>query len=250
MTARLTCFVLVAALGIACQQPTAQRGTAGPEGEVPAASRFAGGSPSAAEPALAERESLPAPAAAPSSSRAEAAPLQFTEVTVPAGTTLSLKLASAVGSDSSNVEDPVRATLASPIVIRGVAAVPAGATVTGRVTAAQRSGRVKGRASIGLRFDRLSAWNETHDISTARVSRRAPATKAKDAQKIGIGAGAGALVGAVSGGKKGAAIGGAVGAGAGTGVVVATRGKEVRLSPGAVVRTTLQKPLTVRIPVE
>jgi len=69
----------------------------------------------------------------------------------------------------------------------------------------------------------------------------------EDATKVGIGAGAGAVVGAILGGKKGAAGGAAVGGGAGTGVVLATKGREVRLAPGADVTTQLTAPLTVRV---
>ena len=55
------------------------------------------------------------------------------------------------------------------------------------------------------------------------------------------------LVGALAGGKKGALVGTAVGAGAGTGVVLATRGEEVRLPAGTMVSTTLQESLTIQI---
>jgi hypothetical protein len=175
---------------------------------------------------------------------------QFREVTVPAGTRLSLKLATAVASDTSKIEDPVRATLTKPIVIGGATVVPAGAEVVGSVLEANQSGRVKGRASIAFRFDRLSAHRETRDIRTARISRQAAATKQEDAKKIGIGAGAGALIGAIAGGGKGAAIGGGIGAGAGAGTVMATRGDEIRLAVGAAISTTLQAPVTVRIPVD
>jgi len=75
----------------------------------------------------------------------------------------------------------------------------------------------------------------------------ASATKGEDATKIGIGAGAGAVVGGLLGGKSGAAKGAAVGGGAGTGVVLATKGQEMRLAPGADVTTTLTAPLTVRV---
>ena len=148
------------------------------------------------------------------------------------------------------MEDPVRATLESPVTVAGVTAIPSDADVTGTVTSVQRSGKVKGRASVAFRFDRLSAWDEAYDVQSARVSRQARATKQKDATKIGIGAGAGALVGAIAGGGKGAAIGTAVGGGAGTGVVLATRGEEVRLPAGTVVTTKLAAPLTVRVPVD
>ena len=47
--------------------------------------------------------------------------------------------------------------------------VPAGAEVVGTVLEADQSGRVKGRASIAFRFDRLSAGSETYVIRTARM---------------------------------------------------------------------------------
>jgi hypothetical protein len=171
-------------------------------------------------------------------------------MTIPAGTRLSLTLSTSVASDTSKVEDAVRAKLAKPVVIDGVEAMPTGAEVVGSVVEAERSGRVKGRATVALRFQRLTAWDETHEINTARIARQARATKKEDATKVGIGAGAGALIGAIAGGSKGAAIGGAVGAGAGTGAVMATRGEEVRLPAGTTVSTTLQEPLTVRVPID
>ena len=64
--------------------------------------------------------------------------------------------------------------------------------------------------------------------------------------KIGIGAGAGAAIGAILGGGDGAAKGAAIGGAGGTGVVLATRGDEVRRGPGADVTTRLTAPLTVR----
>jgi outer membrane lipoprotein SlyB len=113
------------------------------------------------------------------------------------------------------------------------------------VISVQRAGKVKGRASIALRFDRLSAHGEDYDMRTDRISRQARATKKQDAAKVGIGAGFGAAIGAIAGGGKGAAIGSAVGAGAGTGAVVATRGEEVRLEAGTVVTTKMREPLRV-----
>src|SRR5439155_5667920 len=106
---------------------------------------------------------------------------------------------------------------------------------------------VEGRAEIAFRFDRLRIGSETHGIRTAEIAREAPSTKKKDAEKVGIGAGAGAVIGAIAGGKKGALVGGAIGAGAGGGVVAATRGDEVRLAAGSLVTTKLQAPVTVRV---
>ena len=100
-----------------------------------------------------------------------------------------------------------------------------------------------------MRFHTLepSGHDERYRISTRTWSRIAPATKKKDAATIALPAAGGAIVGGVVGGKKGAAIGAAAGGGTGTGVVLATRGKDVRLGPGAVLLVRLSAPLTVRM---
>ncbi len=177
----------------------------------------------------------------------DAAP-RYRTVTIPAGTTLSLALTSAVSSKGSSVEDTVSATLRRPLVVNGVTVVPAGSPASGYVTEAARSGRVKGRARVGFRFTSLRARDARYNIRTAAISRQARGTKKSDAAKIGIGAGAGAVVGAVAGGKKGAAIGSAIGAGGGSGVVLATRGEEVTLPRGTLVTTRLTAPVTIRVP--
>ena len=173
----------------------------------------------------------------------------YREITLPAGTTLPLDLKTAIGSDTSQVEDSVRATLRRAITIQGTQVLPAGTEVVGHVTQADRSARVKGRARVAFRFTSLQHDGERYDIRTASVARLAEATKGEDAKKIAIGAGAGAALGAILGGGGGAAKGAAIGGAGGTGVVLATRGKEVRLGPGADVNTKLTAPLTIRVKV-
>src|SRR6185436_12415832 len=172
------------------------------------------------------------------------------EVTIPAGTSMTVTLDTPIASDTSKVEDTVRGKLAKPIVINGTTVAPAGSAVSGNVLAASPSGKVKGLASIAFRFEKLTVRNESHDMRTARISREAASTKKEDAKKVGIGAGAGAVIGAIAGGGKGAAIGTAVGAGAGTGVVMATKGDEVRLAAGTTVNTTIQEPVKVLVPID
>jgi hypothetical protein len=119
------------------------------------------------------------------------------------------------------------------------------------VTSADRAGRVKGRAQIAFRFTELDVpgGGGRHAIRTDVVARQAAATKKKDAAKIGAGAAGGAIVGGILGGGDGAAKGAAIGGAAGTGVVLSTRGKEVRLGPGANLSVRLTAPVTVRVPV-
>src|SRR5262249_55096014 len=116
-------------------------------------------------------------------------------------------------------------------------------------THVRRSGKVKGRAQLAMRFHTITApdGRERYRISTRAWSRTAPATKAKDAAKIGVPAAGGALVGGLVGGKKGALIGATAGGGAGTAVVLSTRGQEVRVGRGAIVTVRLAAPLTVPV---
>ena len=246
MAMRVTSFVVVAILAIGCEQRSSRPEGAGPEAGAPAGESAQSGKAVAS----AQQPETSAPSTLDKLVKAVTPKAQFKEVTIPKGTAVNLTLETAVGSDSSRIEDTVRAKVASPIIVAGLTAVPAGAEAVGTVTGAEHSGKVKGRAALSLRFNRLTVWDETQEISTARISRQAAATKQKDATKIGIGAGAGAVIGAIAGGKKGAAIGTAVGAGGGTGVVLATSGEEVRLAAGTALRTTLQEPLTVRVPIE
>ncbi|OFW38600.1 MAG: hypothetical protein A3F70_05450 [Acidobacteria bacterium RIFCSPLOWO2_12_FULL_67_14] len=166
---------------------------------------------------------------------------------LPEGTQLLLELQSAVASDSSRVEDAVRASLREAVVIDGTTVLPAGAELAGVVTSVERSGRVKGRARVAYRFNSVSRDGEQYDIAAAPLTHVAEATKGEDATKIAVGAGAGAAIGALLGGGDGAAKGAAIGGAAGTGTVLATRGEEVRLGPGARVTTRLTAPVTIRV---
>jgi hypothetical protein len=178
---------------------------------------------------------------------AAAARVEYREVTLPAGTTLRLKLRSAVASDTSRVEDAVHAELRDVVVVDGTTVLPVGTEVAGVVTDVQRSGRVKGRARVAYRFNSLYYAGDHYDVATAQLSHQAEATKGEDATKIAVGAGAGAAVGALLGGGSGAVKGAAIGGAAGTGAVLATRGKEVRLGPGASVTTRLTAPVTILV---
>lgn len=171
----------------------------------------------------------------------------YRDVTLPAGTTLPMSLTSSMASDTSVLEDAVTAELTRAVSVDGHEVLPAGTKLTGTVTDIDDSGRVKGRAMIAFRFTSLQTSGERYDVQTAPLSHEAPATKREDATKIGIGAGAGAVIGGLLGGGDGAAKGAAIGGGAGTGVVLATKGKEIRLAPGADVTSHLSAPLTVRV---
>ncbi len=106
------------------------------------------------EPATVAPKPAPPAAVAPKPAPPRTEP-QYAEVTVPAGTTLSLMLDSTLASDVSKVEDPVRARIARPVMVDGMLAIPQGSLVFGTVTTLDASGKVKGRARLAFRFDQL-----------------------------------------------------------------------------------------------
>lgn len=175
---------------------------------------------------------------------------EFRELTIRSGATLSATLTTPLASNTSKVEDTVRATLNSAVAIDGVELLPTGATITGHVTKAQESAKVKGRAMIAFRFNSVDTHSGPEHMSTQTITHEAGSTKGKDATKIGIGAGAGAIIGGIVGGGSGAATGAAIGGGAGTATVLATKGDEVNLPAGTPVTVTLTAPLTIRVQVK
>lgn len=230
-------IVLTGALALTAACSAAPQGTAEAASAKPAE-------------ATAERAATATPADASAAPAAKADAPAYREVTLPAGTVLPVDLLTPVGSDISRVEQSIEGRLRAPVRSGGIEVLPAGTMVSGHVTSAQRPGRVKGRGLIAFRFTRVDTPGEgVSRMSTAQISRMAPATKEKDALKIVAPAAAGAVIGRIAGGGDAAAKGAVIGGAAGTGYVLSTRGKEVRVAKGANLSVKLTAPLTVRVPV-
>ena len=160
-------------------------------------------------------------------------------IEIPEGTELSMALEATVSSATSRSGDVVVARLTEPVRVGDHVVVPEGSRVTGRVTAAVPSGRVKGRARLAMTFESVE-WNGNKAaIEATGVDITANSAKKRDAAMVGIGAGAGAIIGGLFKGGKGAAVGAVVGAGAGGGAVLATKGYEVELPSGQRVKVRL-----------
>jgi hypothetical protein len=175
-----------------------------------------------------------------------AAPSKRT-VTIAQGTTLKIRTARAISTESAKAGERFSARLAEPLVVDGVTIAPPGARVAGVVASADRGGRIKGVASLGLRLESLRLQDHDVALETDIWIKQAPTTKKQDAMKVGIGAGLGAAVGAIAGGGKGAGIGAASGAGAGAAVVLATRGAPAVVAAESTLSFRLTAPLTVTL---
>ncbi len=146
-------------------------------------------------------------------------------VTIPAGTLLSVRVDDHLSTDRVQTGDSFKATLDQPIVVDGAVIAEKGARVEGRVSEADKGGKVRGTATLALELVRLNTSDgQKVRLQTEGFTKTAEKSTKKDAAKVGIGAGLGAAIGAIAGGGKGAAIGAGVGGAAGTGAVLTSRG--------------------------
>jgi hypothetical protein len=169
------------------------------------------------------------------------------EVTLPAGTVLTVRLTSTVGSKTSNAGDRFNATIATTVESGGKVVLPRGTEVRGKVAQAVPQGRFKGGASLSLALESVTISGDAYDIKTSSVSRYQKGKGKRTAAMIGGGAGGGALIGGLAGGGKGALIGAVLGGGAGTAGAAYTGEKEIVLPAESMLSFKLTEPLTVKL---
>ena len=166
-------------------------------------------------------------------------------VIIPQGTRLRVRTTTTLSTKTTQTGEKFSGSLAEPLIVDGKTILEKGADVDGVVAESDEGGRVKGVASISLRITSVEVGGKQVPLKSSLYVKAAPATKKKDAVKVGVGAGIGAAIGAIAGGGKGAAIGAASGAGAGTGVVLATRGDPAEVPAESVISFRLAAPLEV-----
>lgn len=169
------------------------------------------------------------------------------EVTLPAGTVLTVRLAGTVGSKTNSAGDHFNATIATPVEAGGKVVLPKGTDVQGKVVDAKSQGRFKGGASLSLALESVTISGDAYGIKTSSVSRFQKGKGKRSAAMIGGGAGGGALIGALAGGGKGALIGAALGAGAGTAGAAYTGEKEIVLPAESTLSFKLTQALTIKL---
>jgi hypothetical protein len=147
--------------------------------------------------------------------------------TLPAGTSVKVRLQNSVSSAKAKSGESFEAVLDEALVVNGKTVAPKGATVKGTVAKAVPSGRLKTPAELYLRLKSIEVGGKAYTIRTASVGRKEGSHTKRNTTAIGGGAAAGAIIGAIAGGGKGAAIGAGAGAAAGTAGAAMTGKKDV-----------------------
>lgn len=161
-------------------------------------------------------------------------------VSVPVGTSMKVRLNETLSSKESRVGDRFTVTVIDPVRYNE-------ATIDGHISSIEKSGKVKGRTSMNLDFDRITLSDGRTGILHGYVSRVygegagkadneggvESGSRTKQAVKRGgIGAAAGAIIGGLAGGGKGAAIGLLIGGAGGAGSLAIQGSKELKLENG------------------
>jgi hypothetical protein len=161
-----------------------------------------------------------------------------TKVTIPAGTSMLVKLDTAVSS-SDKPGTKFSGVLQGDLVGNGIAAVKAGTPVFGQVTESKKAKRIRGKAEVTFALNQVNVGGQLMPIVTTPLKDIAASSTKKTAK----GAAAGAAIGAVADGGDGAAKGAAIGAGASA----LKKGESAGSTAVALVEFKLAAPLTVTV---
>ncbi|MDX2180315.1 MAG: hypothetical protein SFV18_12045 [Bryobacteraceae bacterium] len=192
------------------------------------------------------REAAVAPMAAAAVPTARPASLARA-ATLPAGTSLTVRLDQTLSTKSNQPGDRFSGTLSAPVTVDGRTLLPAGTSVNGVVRDAAPSGRLAGQAVLRVALTSVEIDGREVPISTSARSRVSGGHKKRNWAWIGGTSGAGAVIGAIAGGGKGAAIGAASGAAAGTAGAAATGKLHVSMPAETVLSFQLQQAVAVPV---
>lgn len=174
------------------------------------------------------------------------APPPPAQITIPAGTFLTVRLNQALSSDRNHQGDGFSATLAKPLVVDGWVVADRGQTIAGRVSDAKKAGRIEGTSSLGVELTDLTLIDgQPEQVHTQLVNRSGGTTVGRDVAAVGSTTAVGAAAGAVADLGRGAAIGAGAGAGVGIIGVLLTRGRPTILYPEQLLTFRIDTPITV-----
>ena len=168
-----------------------------------------------------------------------------TGVSIPSGTTLTVRMIDPVDSRNDKVGQTYRASLDEPIMINGDVVVQRGADVTAKLVDDKQSGRLTGQTVLTIDLESITVNGRIIPLATEEVTRASSSRTKKTGVATGGLAALGAVIGGIAGGGKGAAIGAVSGAGAGAATSVIMKGEQVKVPSETRLTFTLEQPLKI-----
>jgi hypothetical protein len=205
-----------------------------------------------APPLQTDNSALPdAPKAQPNAVAPQPAPQDAPKaktITIPAGTSLLIRMISDVDSRKNHVGDYFHASLESALMVDDNEIAPRGADVYGKLTYAKDSGKISGGAQLTLELTGVRIGENLVKLQSTSYDVVGKGRGGQSAKRIGGGAALGAIIGGLAGGGAGAAIGAGVGAGAGTAVQLSTHGERIRIPSETLLEFTIEQPVEAPVP--
>jgi hypothetical protein len=202
----------------------------------------------------------PAPAGAPvpasqeptvsAVTQAPPAPVKPVDVTIPAGTTLTIRVDQSINVKTSQAGDTFTGEIVDPVFAPGDnnVLVPKGAPVGGVVDEAHKRGHFKGRSTLELRLTSLTLNGTRYSLMTRDLMESKKGKGKRSAAMIGGGSGVGMLVGGVATGGVGLLVGGLVGGGVGAAAAGSTGNRDLDIRAESIVHFKLADDLVVQPP--
>lgn len=168
-------------------------------------------------------------------------------VSIPAGTTLAIRVDQRISVKASRAGDAFTGELVEPVIAGDNSVLlPKGTPVGGVVDMAHRRGHFKGRSLLELRLTSLTLNGKEYPVATRDLARGKKGKGRRSAALIGGGAGLGMLVGGLASGGAGLVVGGLIGGGAGTATAGLTGNRDIDIPAESIVHFTLTDDLVVQ----
>jgi len=159
-------------------------------------------------------------------------------VTVPAGTSLLVRMIDSVDSSKNAVGSRFAASLETNLQVGGVVLAPAGTKVYGRLAQAKQAGRMAGKSELQLELTEIVVNGTAYPIFSSDYQVSGKSSGGRSAKRVLGGAGLGAAIGGIAGNAgKGAAIGAVVG----TTAAVVQKGEKVSVPSETLLEFRLQQ---------
>jgi hypothetical protein len=165
--------------------------------------------------------------------------------TVPAGTTILVRMLDTVDSSKNPPGSRFTATLETNLVVNGRLIVPKGNTVYGRLAQAKQAGRAAGSSELQLELTEIVVAGTAYSLLTSDYQVKGSSSSTRTSKRVLGGTGLGAIIGGIAGN---AGIGAAIGATTGVIGSIAQKGQTVKIPTETLLEFRLEQPTCLPLP--